>query len=129
MTSSDLYIIMIKNNLVLLQGAPLLANSFYPAKSVSEIYRRYFSSNSNKYLTKVEREHNLVLQPWSVTGLVDAEGSFMIRIRKNSKYNTGWLVAPVFSIAFHEKDLPLLEAIQSYFGGIGKHSQIFNKNF
>src|SRR5438874_7558384 len=79
MTSSDLYIIMIKNNLVLLQGAPLLANSFYPAKSVSEIYRRYFSSNSNKYLTKVEREHNLVLQPWSVTGLVDAEGSFMIR--------------------------------------------------
>lgn len=81
---------MIKNNLISLQGAPLLAN--------------------------------LVLHPWSVTGLVDAEGSFIIRIRKNSKYKTGWLVAPVFSIAFHEQDLPLLEAIQSYFGGVGSIS-------
>lgn len=63
------------------------------------------------------------LDPWFVTGFTDAGGSFMIRIRKNSKYNTGWLVSPVFSITLHIKDLLLLESFQAYFGGIGNISK------
>lgn len=57
--------------------------------------------------------------PWFITGLVDAEGSFMVRIRKNSKYRTGWTVVSIFSIVFDKKDLPLLEGIKAHFGGLG----------
>jgi len=38
---------------------------------------------------------------------------------KNSKYKTGYYVNPGFSIGLHNKDLNLLEKIQSYFGGVG----------
>lgn len=57
--------------------------------------------------------------PWFITGLIDAEGSFMVRIRKNSKYRTGWTVVAIFSIVLDKKDLPLLEGIKSHFGGLG----------
>lgn len=40
----------------------------------------------------------------------------MIRVRKNPKYRTGFLVEAVFSIALHKKDLVVLQEIQSYFG-------------
>ncbi len=56
--------------------------------------------------------------PWFITGLIDAEGSFMVRIRKNSKYRTGWTVVAIFSIGLDKKDLPLLEGIKSHFGGL-----------
>jgi len=34
----------------------------------------------------------ITLDPWYLTGLIDAEGSF--QIRRNPKYKTGWVVSP-----------------------------------
>ena len=54
------------------------------------------------------------INPWFLTGFADAEGCFAIKIQPNAKLKTKWRVRPVFSITLHLKDLPLLEAIQSY---------------
>jgi len=59
------------------------------------------------------------LDPWFITGFVDAESTFSISIRKLSKYKVGWYVEPSFTIGLDKKDLPLLEWIKSTFGGIG----------
>lgn len=79
-------------------------------------------STKRFYSTRVEVCDNLQassINPWFITGFVDAEGSFSIKLSKNSSYRTGWKSEFVFSIGLHEKDLFLLKAIQSYFGGIG----------
>ena len=59
------------------------------------------------------------LSPWFITGLFDAESSFVVTILKNSKYKTGWNVQARVQIKMHEKDRALIQAIQNYFGGIG----------
>lgn len=59
---------------------------------------------------------NFVLHPWYLTGFVDAEGSFLIIIRKNKNFKIGWNVELRFQIHLHEKDTALLEQVQKYFG-------------
>jgi len=44
----------------------------------------------------------------------------MLFVRKNTAFRSGWEVKLGFLINLHEKDLPLLQAIQAYFGGIGR---------
>ena len=83
-----------------------LFNQFLNKRSYSSIALKPSVSKSN-------------FNPWYITGLVDGEGSFMVRIRRNSKYRTGWTVVAIFSIAFDKKDLPLLEGIKAHFGGLG----------
>jgi len=56
------------------------------------------------------------LNPYFITGFVDAEASFIISIRKNSNYKTGWKIEARFQIGLHQKDRAILELIQSYFG-------------
>lgn len=58
-----------------------------------------------------------------MTGFADGEGCFIIRIRKDSEYKSGWRVNAAFQIALHEKDRALLEKIKAYFqvGAINKH--------
>lgn len=77
----------------------------YQVRTLSNQFlnKRFYSSASKPPLVS---ESNF--NPWFITGLVDAEGSFMVRIRKNSKYRTGWNVVAIFSIAFDKKDLLLL---------------------
>ena len=65
---------------------------------------------------------SIILNPWYITGLIDSESLFQIRIRKNSKYKTGWVISPVFSIGLYKSDLALLKAVQAYFGSIGSIS-------
>lgn len=62
------------------------------------------------------------LNPYFVTGFIDAEGCFSIIIWKTPKSKTGWTVQAEFSIGLHKKDLEILELIKSNFGGIGKIS-------
>lgn len=70
---------------------------------------------------------SLHLNPWFITGFVDAEGSFILKIRKSPKYKAGWKVEPVFSIGLHKKDLRILEQIQIYWGGtIGRITRTDN---
>lgn len=65
------------------------------------------------------RGGNFSKSPWFISGLVDAEGTFVIIIRKAANYRLGWRVEAVFRIGFHKRDLALLEQIQAYFGGVG----------
>jgi hypothetical protein len=66
------------------------------------------------------------LNPWFVTGLVDAEGSFFTSIFKSNTYKLGWYLKTNFAIGFGKNELSLLLQIQEFFGGIG--SIIINKN-
>lgn len=59
------------------------------------------------------------IKPWFITGLIDAEGSFITSLRKTSARSCGWEVQSFFKIGLHIRDLPLLEAIKSHLGGIG----------
>ena len=69
---------------------------------------------------------NSKLNPWFLTGLIDAEGSFIISIKINKELKLGWRVRSIFSICLHSRDLSLLLELQEYFGGIGSISK--NKN-
>jgi hypothetical protein len=60
------------------------------------------------------------LDPWFVTGFVDAEGSFSITVIKDPRYKAGYRVEALFSISLHKKDVRILELIQAFFGGAGK---------
>lgn len=72
---------------------------------------------SRRYISYTKKIFSL--NPWFVTGFTDAEGSFRIILRKNTELNVGWSVGPVFQIKLHTRDLPLLESLQSFFGGKG----------
>ena len=63
------------------------------------------------------------LNPWFVTGLSDAESSFIIinsKNTKNKRTKIGWIVSSNFQITLHQRDLSLLLMLQQFFGGIGK---------
>jgi hypothetical protein len=62
---------------------------------------------------------NPKLNPWFVTGLIDAEGSFNISIYRSNTYKLGWGFQAKFQINLHIRDLSLLLQLQQFFGGIG----------
>lgn len=80
----------------------------------SKVTKHSLGTRYISYTTK-----RLSLNPWVVTGFTDAEGSFMVILSKTTRVNVGWSVVPVFQIKLHTRDLPLLESLQSFFGGIG----------
>ena len=53
------------------------------------------------------------LNPWFVTGFIDAEGSFIVSIVRDSNTRTGWNIQLRFKIALHKKDLPVMEQIKT----------------
>ena len=67
------------------------------------------------------------LNPYYITGFVDAEGCFTTSIFKDSRAgrwnmqssSTKWQVKPIFSISLHNKDIKILDAIQRTWG-VGK---------
>jgi LAGLIDADG endonuclease len=59
------------------------------------------------------------LNPWLINGFSDAECSFQIKIREDSRYKLDWHPRAQFEIHLHSRDLPLLNKIQCFFGGIG----------
>lgn len=85
-----------------------LASIFFPISFIS----RNFTTSSFNFI-------NQSINPFFITGLTDAEGSFSSIIRMNSSYRMGWRVEVIFKIGLHEKDLELLKSIKAYFGGAG----------
>lgn len=75
---------------------------------------RFYSSSSN-IQPKLSK-----FNPFFITGLTDAEGSFSCIITKSAGHRLGWRVEIVFQIGLHKKDLELLSLVQDFFGGIGK---------
>lgn len=58
------------------------------------------------------------LDPWFITGFVDAEGCFMIGLTKSELYRSGYQVTAIFKISLRRtrKDYTLLCQIRDYFG-------------
>lgn len=56
--------------------------------------------------------NNLILDPWFITELFDAESSFVVTIFNNYRYKTGWTVQPIIQIKMHEKDRNLIKSVQ-----------------
>ena len=68
-------------------------------------------------------ENNILpLDPWFISGFSDAEGCFLVLIRKAPKNLLGWQLEVNFTINLHARDLNLLNLIKTYFsaGRIGK---------
>ena len=55
------------------------------------------------------------LDPWFVTGLTEGEGCFCISLSLRPKLRCGIEVRPSFSLSLNEKDLALLEDLQTFF--------------
>lgn len=85
-------------------------------------FRLYSAIASPKLPFEIKKEATKI-DPWFITGFTDAEGCFSIRVRKTTKTHIGWQVEAVFSINLHSRDLPLLQEIQAYFGGVGRISE------
>lgn len=66
-----------------------------------------------RYSTSI-KSHNYNLS--FAIGFIEAEGSFTIYLRKDSRYTVGWQAKPVFSIGLHSKDLLLLENLRTLLG-------------
>lgn len=82
----------------------------------------------NYSTTKSFNCKNSLMYPLFITGIFDAESSFVVAMLKNPRYKTGWNVQPRVQIKMHERDRSLILQIQEYFGGIGQVSKP-NKNF
>ena len=85
---------------------------------------RLYSSNTSKY-PRYNLNNTHYLNPYYITGLVDAEGCFTTSIYKDCRMKTGWQVKPIFQLNLHKKDLKILEALQKTWGvgKIYKHGQ------
>jgi len=69
---------------------------------------------------------NYSIDPWFITGLFDAESSFVVTILKNSRYKTGWNVQARVQIKMHEKDRVLIQSIPKFFRARGYVSKLNN---
>lgn len=65
------------------------------------------------------KSNSYYLNPYYITGFVDAEGCFTTSIFKDSRMLLKWQVKPIFKITVHNKDKNILEALQRTWG-IGK---------
>lgn len=64
-----------------------------------------------------------LIEPWFFSGFSDAEGCFLITIRKDHKYKFGWRIEANFIINLHKRDLVLLNLLQTYLDGVGRISK------
>jgi hypothetical protein len=82
----------------------------YQVKILSNqiIQRQLYSTASNLDSSK------LSLSPWFISGFSDAEGCFLVLVRKSSKNLLGWQLEVNFAINLHARDLDLLKLIQAY---------------
>ena len=93
--------------------------SRYQIKILSkQLNKHYFSTLTNNI--------NNNINPWFLTGFIDAEGSFQISIRQDKKYKTNWRTSVTFQIKLHVKDISLLNNIKNSLG-IGTIT-LHNKN-
>ena len=80
------------------------------------IQRRLYSNCLNQDLKKLPQLN----EPWFISGFTDAEGCFLILIRKTPKNKLGWQLEANFTINLHTRDIELLKLIHAYFGEVGR---------
>ena len=59
------------------------------------------------------------LHPNCITGFVDGEGCFTIKLWENKSSKTGWYVQAIFQVGLHVRDKDLLLQFKSFFKEIG----------
>ena len=94
--------------------------------SFKRIARCYSTMAKNNYTTNQAKISSI--DPWFITGLFDAESSFVVTVLKNPRYKTGWNVQARVQIKMHEKDRVLIQSIQEFFGTIGYVSKLNNSS-
>jgi len=102
-----------------------------PLKNSNLVFSRCIHSNSVKNKELAFTSENKVckilpsIDPWFITGLIDAEGCFTIGFFKSDKYKMAYQIVAIFKIALHKKDFYLLSQIRDYFGegSITKHGE------
>ena len=60
-----------------------------------------------------------LVNSWFITGLVDAEGSFIVQIVKDDSRKLGYFVLASFELALNVKDRLLLNLLQETMGNVG----------
>jgi NADH:ubiquinone oxidoreductase subunit K len=101
--------------------------SFSKPKSPIKVFN-IIPSGIRNYSTSKPLNCKNSLDPLFITGIFDAESSFLIAMLKNSRYKTGWNVQSRIQLKMHEKDRSLVLKIQEYFGGIGLVSKPNNNS-
>jgi len=104
-----------------------LPNQIRTTKHSSSDFTNRKKNNQTLLLLQVARLYSTSstiltsLNPFFITGLTDAEGSFVCIIRKSTGHRLRWRAEVVFQIALHplprqwKKDLELLKQIQAFF--------------
>lgn len=130
----SLFIFILINNLIgMVEVSPtiILIDNIFTLSSLlisnKKLKGNYYSVNC-KYSTSSSSNNNskgILLNPYYLTGFIDAEGCFNLTLYKNSQLATGWHVLPTFKISLHTKDRALLESIQRSLGvgSISKHGK------
>ena len=110
-----------------------------PTISINVNNLSYYIRNQIRYYTTAVKTppsglfppkegHRQEINPNFITGLIEGEGCFWIRIRnrKNPKSQIGWYVEPKFVITLHQKDTAILNLLKFYFGEVGNISHSKN---
>lgn len=93
----------------------------YQVKALSNlIIHKRFNSQGTNIKINANSEIAQIIEPWFLSGFTDAEGCFLIRVRKSQKNKIGWQIEANFTINIHSRDLELLKLIQAYFEGAGR---------
>lgn len=66
---------------------------------------------------RVEDSSKQNLDPFFITGFVDAEGMFVVYVTERKNLPLGWEVQAQFKIHLHIKDSAILKEIQTFFWG------------
>ena len=88
------------------------------------VYNTTINNNNNNDNNKFDESDKSIykgLNPYFVTGYVDCEGSFSVRLRKSAESRWGYKILPVFSIGgqINPYNRELLEKVKEFFGGVG----------
>jgi hypothetical protein len=73
---------------------------------------------SSENASGAENQQERPLNPWYVTGFVEAEGCFSVGVRPHPKVvrPTRWMMQPVFQAYQHKDGIDILEALRGFFG-------------
>ena len=89
---------------------------FYCNPMYATYFRHIPNTKGIRYMSTQEVSQKCTINPWFLTGFLDAESCFFIGLFKDSKRKTGWIVSLEFAISLHEKEQVLLDDIRSFFG-------------
>lgn len=70
------------------------------------------------------------INPWTITGITDSDGSFYISISRSTKNIIGWSVSINYQLiaSINSANLAMLEQVKSFYGNIGNISEHVKDN-